>query len=61
MKVYMAVDMEGATGICSADFCTKGNAYYPEGRRLITGDVNAAVEGALAGGATEVIVADMHN
>ena len=61
MKIYMTVDMEGATGICCREQTMKGNAYYAEGRRLLTGDVNAAVEGALEGGATEVLVADMHD
>jgi D-amino peptidase len=61
MKVYIAVDMEGATGICSREQCSKGSPYYSEGRKLLLSDVNAAVEGALAGGAKEIIVADMHN
>ncbi len=61
MKVYISVDMEGATGICSWEQCAKGNPYYDEGRRLLTSDVNAAVEGALEGGAEEIIVADMHD
>jgi len=61
VKVYIAVDMEGATGICSREQCSKDSPYYVEGRKLLLSDVNAAIEGALAGGATEVIVADMHN
>ncbi len=61
MKVYISVDMEGATGICCREQTNKGDPAYEEGRRLLTGDVNAAVAGALAGGATEVIVADMHS
>jgi len=61
MKIYMTVDMEGATGICCREQTMKGNPYYAEGRRLLTGDVNAAIEGALEGGATEILVADAHN
>ena len=61
VKVYVAVDMEGATGICSREQCAKDSPYYAEGRELLLSDVNAAVEGALAGGASEIIVADMHN
>ncbi len=61
MKVYIAVDMEGATGICSREQCTKSHPAYAEGRSLLLSDVNAAIAGALAGGADEVIVADMHN
>jgi D-amino peptidase len=61
MKIYVAVDMEGISGITSPDQCTKGNALYDEGRKLMAGDVNAVVEGALAGGAEEIIVADLHD
>jgi D-amino peptidase len=61
MNVYIAVDMEGATGICCREQTAKGNAYYAEGRRLLTGDVNAAVAGALEGGAEEIFVADVHD
>ena len=61
MKIYVAVDMEGISGIVSPDQCTKGNALYPEGRKLLANDVNAVVEGALAGGAEEIIVGDLHD
>lgn len=61
MKVYMAVDMEGATGIGSRQQTGEGSPLYQEGRRLLTRDVNAAVQGALDGGATEVLVADVHS
>ncbi len=61
MKVYISVDMEGATGICSAEQCRKDSPMFTEARQLLLSDVNAAVDGAFAGGAVEVIVADMHN
>lgn len=61
MKVYIAADMEGATGVCSREQCSKSSSYYDEGRKLLISDVNAAIEGALAGGADEIIVADMHD
>lgn len=61
MKVYMIADKEGASGVCSHDHVSRGCATYSEGRRLLTSDVNAAVEGAIAAGATEVIVADIHD
>jgi D-amino peptidase len=53
--------MEGATGICCREQTDPVHPKYAEGRKLLTGDVNAAIEGALAGGATEIIVADMHS
>ena len=61
MKVYVTTDMEGATCVISREQCKKGTREYEEARRLLIGDVNAAVQGALDGGATEVIVADMHD
>jgi len=61
MKVYIAVDMEGATGICCRDQISGSGPLYAEGRRLLTLDVNAAVQGALDGGASEVLVADVHS
>ena len=57
----MVVDMEGASCVCSRDQVSKGSATHEEGRRLLTSDVNAAVEGAFAGGATDVLVADVHD
>jgi D-amino peptidase len=60
MKVFIAVDMEGATGICHREQLMPGGQDYERARRLLTGDVNAAVEGAVAAGATEVWCADGH-
>jgi D-amino peptidase len=61
MRIYIAADMEGASCVVSREQCQKGAREYEEARRLLVGDVNAAVQGALDGGATEVIVADMHD
>ena len=60
MKIYISVDMEGISGINSPEHVKRDGRLYAEGRRLLTDDVNAAVRGALEGGADEVIVADMH-
>lgn len=62
MKIYIMTDMEGISGIRRGDqgFQNPGTANYPTGQRLLTGDVNAAVEGALEGGAKEVVVNDGH-
>ena len=60
MRVYMSVDMEGCTGIVTREEVEPGAAHYARGRRLMTGDVNAAIEGAVAGGATEILVNDAH-
>jgi len=63
MKVFISVDIEGATGIASFSQCGRadGQHYdYPFARRMLTGDVNAAIRGARAAGATEVVVKDAH-
>jgi len=61
MKVYITADMEGTSCVVSREQCRKGTREYEEARRLLIGDVNAAVEGAIDAGAEEVIVADMHD
>lgn len=61
MKIYIAVDMEGISGISSPEYVLKDGRHYAEGQRLMTADVNAAVRGAFDGGADEVIVADVHS
>lgn len=61
LKVLISVDMEGITGVVSADECNpKAGDDYPYFRRIMTLEANAAVEGALAAGATEVVVRDAH-
>jgi D-amino peptidase len=60
MKVYISVDMEGASCVVAREQTDPRKPQYAEGRRLLVNDVNAAVEGALAGGATAVMVNDMH-
>lgn len=60
MKILIAVDMEGITGVTTWDQVTPGHAEYARFRKLMTQDVNAAVRGAFQAGAEEVIVADGH-
>src|SRR5947208_10916261 len=52
--------MEGVAGIVKWQQVTGGHAMYEEGRRLYTEEINAAVRGANAGGATEIVVMDCH-
>jgi D-amino peptidase len=58
MKVFLSVDMEGVAGIADWAQCLAGGDDYALGRELLVGEVNAAIEGALAGGATEILVND---
>lgn len=62
MKVYMSVDIEGVAGIVDAmqGNIERGGGEYEVGRRLMTEETNAAIEGALAAGATEIVVNDSH-
>lgn len=60
MKILIATDMEGITGVTTWDQVTPGHAEYARFRRLMTQDVNAAIRGAMDAGADEVIVADGH-
>lgn len=59
-KIFISVDMEGISGIVHGDQTTPGTAEYADGRKWMAQDVNAAVEAALAAGATEVVVNDSH-
>ncbi len=59
-KVYISADMEGISGIVGDDQVSAGGAEYARSRKLMAEDVNAAVRGAIAGGATEVVVNDSH-
>src|SRR5512139_3697983 len=61
MKILIAVDMEGITGVTTWEQVTPGQAEYARFRRLMTQDVNAAIRGAFDAGADEIIVADGHN
>ncbi|HEY3183744.1 MAG TPA: M55 family metallopeptidase [Gaiellaceae bacterium] len=60
MRVFIVSDMEGVAGITRWQQCSGGHAMYEEGRRLYTGEINAAVRGAKAAGATELVVMDCH-
>lgn len=60
MRVLILSDMEGVAGIARWDQVTYGKEAYEEGRRLYTEEINAAVRGAKAAGATEIVVMDCH-
>jgi len=60
MNVLISVDMEGIAGVVSGDHTSSSHKEYERFRKLMTGEANAAIEGALAGGATRVVVNDSH-
>jgi len=60
MKIFISVDMEGISGLVRwLDVASQG-IDFERNRRLMTLDTNAAVEGAFAAGATEVVVEENH-
>jgi len=61
LKVFISADMEGIGGVStwSVQAGSKGREYE-KFRELMTREVNAAIEGAFAAGATEVLVGDSH-
>ena len=60
MRVHVISDMEGVAGIVKWQQTTGGESLYEEGRKLYTEEINAAVRGAKAAGATEIVVMDCH-
>lgn len=61
MKILIATDMEGITGVVNWDQVTPGHFEYARFRKIYTAEVNAAIQGAFEGGATEIIVTDGHD
>jgi D-amino peptidase len=60
VHVHIISDMEGVAGIVKWQQVSGGEKLYDEGRVLYTEEINAAVRGAKAAGATEVVVMDNH-
>ena len=61
MKVFLSSDMEGTAGVVDWAQCVGDGPEAVAGRALLLAEVNAAIEGALAGGATEIVVNDSHS
>lgn len=60
LKVFISVDMEGISGLVSGEETGKEGRDYGLFRQLMTEETNAAIEGALQAGATEIVVRDAH-
>ena len=60
LKVYISADMEGIAGVVSADQLGPTAFEYQRFREFMTNEVLAAIEGARAAGATEILVSDSH-
>ncbi len=59
-KIFISVDMEGIAGVVQPAQLGPDGFEYAKAREWQTGEVNAAIEGARAAGATEFVVCDSH-
>ncbi len=59
-KIYISADMEGLTGSVTGDQLGPSGFEYSAFRRIMTEEVLAAIEGARAAGAGEILVSDSH-
>lgn len=59
-RVFISVDMEGVAGVATLDQIVRGGHGYPRAQELMTQEANAAIRGAFAGGADQVVVNDSH-
>ena len=59
-RVFISVDMEGVAGVATFDQIIRGGSGYPRAQALMTAEANAAIRGAFAAGASEVLVNDSH-
>ncbi len=60
MRVWISVDMEGIAGVSHHKPTSRTDSEYPAAVGLMVGETNAAIEGALASGATDILVNDSH-
>jgi len=61
VRVHVISDIEGVAGIVKwAQTGGENSTLYHEARRLYTEEINAAVRGAKAAGAKEIVVMDCH-
>ncbi len=61
MRVFIMTDLEGVARVMNApDWIYPDSRYYETGKKLLTEETNAAIDGFFAAGATEVLVLDGH-
>lgn len=59
-RILIVADMEGLTGVVTADQLSPGGFEYERFRAIMTAEVLAAMAGARAAGATDFLVTDSH-
>ncbi len=60
LKVFISVDMEGLAGVVTSGDVGGANGDYQYFRKIMAEEANAAIDGAIRAGATEVVVRDSH-
>jgi D-amino peptidase len=60
MKIYISADMEGVVGVVTGENLGPSGFEYSKAREWMTAEVNAAIDGARAAGATEIVISDSH-
>lgn len=60
LKIYISADMEGVVGAVTGDQLSPGGFEYERFRKIMTAEVNAAIDAARAAGATEFVISDSH-
>jgi D-amino peptidase len=60
VRVHIISDIEGVAGVVKWGQTGGDQPLFHEARKLYTEEINAAVRGAKAGGATEIVVMDCH-
>ena len=60
LKIYISADMEGVVGVVTGEQLGPQGFEYQRFREFMTQEVNAAIEGAVAAGATQIVVGDSH-
>ncbi len=60
MRVFISVDLEGISGVVHEEHTKRDGREHDRARRLMTGEANAAIAGALEAGAKEITVNDAH-
>ncbi len=61
MRVFISTDIEGTAGIVDWQQVRGPGTEYELGRRLLTDEVNAAIDGAVQAGAVHVLINDSHS
>lgn len=59
-RIFISADFEGVSGVVAPRACFPGGPEFERTRRLWIGEINALVEGALEGGADEILVNEAH-